>query len=108
MRAEGVRPTATLPSDQFRTLSTSNDTYQSPGQLEAVRAALTTPPGATLAVILPTGEGKSLVFHILARCLPVDPTTRPGVTLVITPTIALALDQERAAAAVRTSGGAPA
>lgn len=71
--------------------------YRSRAQRAAVRAALTTPPGGTAVVLLPTGEGKSLVFQLLARYLPADPNTLPGVTLVITPTTALALDQARAA-----------
>ena len=40
--------------------------YQSVGQRAAGRAALTTPAGATLAVGLATGEGKSLIFQLIA------------------------------------------
>lgn len=75
-------------------------TYRSLGQRAAVRAALSTPPGATLVVALPTGEGKSLIFQLVhaigftgddVRC------DRRGVTLVIVPTVALGVNHEFAA-----------
>ena len=68
------------------------DFYRSAGQRRALRAALSAPRGSTLVVSLPTGEGKSLVFHALAR---VGFGDGPGVTLVVTPTVALAADHER-------------
>lgn len=67
-------------------------TYQSVGQREAIRAILTAPPKATLVVNLPTGSGKSLCAHLPAQ-LKSEPI---GVTIVIVPTVALAIDQERA------------
>jgi len=73
------------------------ESYHSAGQRAAMRAALTTPPGATLLVCLPTGEGKSLIFHAIAKYGFGDGESGVGVTLVITPTVALALDHERAA-----------
>lgn len=63
-------------------------TYRGPGQALAVRSALHLPPGKTLVVVLPTGEGKSLVFHALAQAHP------DQVIAVVVPTVALALDQE--------------
>lgn len=69
-----------------------HETYQSVGQREAIRAILTSPPGATLVVNLPTGSGKSLCAHLPAQ-LESDPV---GVTIVVVPTVALAIDQERA------------
>jgi ATP-dependent DNA helicase RecQ len=65
--------------------------YQSAGQRASLRAVLTAPRGSTLVVSLPTGEGKSLAFHALARMGFGDGR---GVTLVVTPTVALALDHE--------------
>lgn len=59
------------------------------GQQQAVRAAFLIPPGETLLVTLPTGAGKSLVGF--APALLGWPTR--GLTLVVVPTIALALDQ---------------
>lgn len=84
------------PADQFLRRF-GHDSYQSPGQRAAVRAALTTPPGATLLVILPTGEGKSLVFQAVAKIGFGDLTDEDGVVLVLTPTVTLALDHARAA-----------
>lgn len=64
--------------------------YRCAGQREAVRAILTAPPGSTLAVNLPTGAGKSLCAYISAL------TNPTGLSVVVVPTTALALDQERA------------
>jgi superfamily II DNA/RNA helicase len=65
--------------------------FTSPGQREALRAAAFAPPGSTLLVALPTGAGKSLVGWGPALLgLPAR-----GVTLVVVPTVALGIDQER-------------
>jgi superfamily II DNA helicase RecQ len=65
--------------------------FTSPGQREALRAAAFAPPGSTLLVALPTGSGKSLIGWGPALLgLPVR-----GVTLVVVPTVALGMDQER-------------
>lgn len=80
-----------VPGDPFLSLL-GHETYQSVGQREAVRAILTAPLGATLVVNLPTGSGKSLCAHLPAQ-LKSDPR---GVTIVVVPTVALAIDQEQA------------
>jgi ATP-dependent DNA helicase RecQ len=54
-----------------------------PGQEEAIQPVL---DGRDTLVVMPTGAGKSLVYQ-LAACL------RPGVTVVISPLIALMKDQ---------------
>lgn len=74
--------------------------YRSSGQRMAVRAALAGEPGSTLAICLATGEGKSLVFQAIASLGLDEASTANGVTLVVTPTVALALDHERAATAL--------
>jgi len=67
-------------------------TYRNVGQQEAMRAILTAPAGATLAVNLPTGAGKSLCAQLPAMLL-----GKPrGVSVIVVPTVALAIDQERA------------
>jgi superfamily II DNA/RNA helicase len=66
------------------------DTYLCSAQRDAVRATLEAPPGSTLLVVMPTGSGKSLCAHLPAL---VD---EDGLTVVVVPTVALALDQERA------------
>jgi ATP-dependent DNA helicase RecQ len=71
-------------------------TYRSHGQKQAVRAALRTPPGGTLAICLPTGEGKSTVFHGISKSRFYQQVgTKSGTTIVVVPTVALALDHER-------------
>src|SRR5438552_12252223 len=75
--------------------------YRSVGQRAAVRAALTTPPGATLVVALPTGEGKSMIFQLVQKVgfAGSVPDSR-GVTLVIVPTVALGINHEQEAVRV--------
>jgi superfamily II DNA/RNA helicase len=70
--------------------------YRSVGQREAVRAILAAPPNATLTVNLPTGAGKSLCAHLPA----LFGVKGHGVTVVVVPTTALAMDQERAMASL--------
>lgn len=61
-------------------------TYKSFEQKIAVHTALNMPQGYTLLISQPTGGGKSLVTQMLA-------STSDGLTIVIVPTVALALDQ---------------
>lgn len=70
------------------------DAYLCAGQREAVRAALAAPAGATLVVNLPTGGGKSLCAHLPALL----GAEQGKLTVVVVPTVALALDQERSLA----------
>lgn len=74
--------------------------YRSRGQRAAVRAALSTPPGASLVVALPTGEGKSMVFQLIHEVgfAGSSAGTGTGVTLVVVPTLALGINHEREAA----------
>ncbi|MET3909997.1 ATP-dependent DNA helicase RecQ [Bradyrhizobium sp. S3.3.6] len=70
--------------------------YRSVGQRAAVRAALSTPPGGTTVVALPTGEGKSLIFQ-LAHSVGFTnskPSDGRSVTLVIVPTVALGVNHQ--------------
>lgn len=66
------------------------DGYKGPGQRLAIRSAFFLKPGGTLVVNLPTGTGKSLVAW--APTLLGDANK---LTIMITPTIALAIDQEK-------------
>jgi ATP-dependent DNA helicase RecQ len=91
------RLTDTVPGDPFLPARFKRDKYQSSGQRAATRAALTMPPGATLLVCLPTGDGKSFVFQTVAAFDFEGRSNAEGVTLVVTPTVALALDHERSA-----------
>ncbi|MEI7987380.1 MAG: protein DpdF, partial [Armatimonadota bacterium] len=63
--------------------------YQGPGQRLAIRSSFFLRPGGTLVVNLPTGTGKSLVAWAPALL-----SEQNSLTIMITPTIALAIDQE--------------
>jgi superfamily II DNA/RNA helicase len=77
---------APLPVDPA--MSRFIDEYRTPGQREAIRAALGQPAGTTLTVNLPTGTGKT--YAIVGPAL-----AHPGLTVVVVPTTALAIDQEK-------------
>lgn len=66
--------------------------YRSVGQREAIRAVLTTPESSTLVINLPTGSGKSLCAQLPALLR----SQIAGVSVIVVPTTALAIDQERA------------
>ena len=68
------------------------DKYRSVGQREAIRAVLTTPENSTLIINLPTGSGKSLCAQLPALLN----SRTSGVSVVVVPTTALSIDQERA------------
>ena len=76
--------------DATLTNYTSFRTYKNFEQKLAVHSALNLPHGDTLLISLPTGGGKSLVTQLLA-------SSSSGLTVVIVPTVALALDQYYAA-----------
>ena len=67
-----------------------------PGQEEIVRAVLA---GRDTLAIMPTGGGKSLCFQLPALCL-------PGLTVVVSPLIALMRDQVRALREAGVEAGA--
>jgi superfamily II DNA helicase RecQ len=77
--------------------SLGRDTYRSPAQQAAIRAAVSMPSGESLIVDLPTGEGKSSVFRVVAATgFAASPAgLPPGLVLVVVPTVTLALDHER-------------
>ncbi len=85
------RTDETVQGDPFlRAIDTSFSTYKTPGQRASVRSAMVLPAGATLVVNLPTGAGKTLAMLAAAE------TASPGMTsVIVVPTVALALDQER-------------
>ncbi|SEH06416.1 protein DpdF [Candidatus Venteria ishoeyi] len=91
--AEICRPHASVPGDPMLT-HLGYDTYRSVGQQRAIRSALCMPPGASLLVSLPTGEGKSLVFRLIDKIGFTD-SKLSGTTLVVVPTVTLALNHEK-------------
>lgn len=96
--------TALLKEIEFRNYeSTTGDSllslvgledYRCYGQCEAIRGVLNAPPASTLVINLPTGAGKSLCAQLPALA----ESRNYGVTVVIVPTTALAIDQENAMA----------
>ena len=81
------------PPDAVLLRLTKHPHYRIAAQKAAVRALLTQPAGSGLMVSMPTGSGKSLLFQIAASF---ERETTPGAcAIVITPTVALALDHER-------------
>jgi ATP-dependent DNA helicase RecQ len=76
--------------------------YRGLGQQASIRTALQSKPGSTVLVNLPTGTGKTMVAHSLCLFSPSD-----KLTLVITPTIALAIEQaDRAKVMLEEAGEA--
>lgn len=80
-----------IKTDTFVKNVTGFDTYTSPVQREALARILFMPEGDTMVVNLPTGSGKSLLFQLS----PLMDGLRSGLTLVVVPTISLAIDQAR-------------
>lgn len=78
------------PGDTILRTHTIFSTYKSFEQKLAVHTALSLPDGYTLLISQPTGGGKSLVTQMIA-------SVATGLSLVIVPTVALALDQYHAA-----------
>ena len=81
----------TVLADPFWAAALGHRWYLSLGQRQAARTVMLAPPGTTTLVCLPTGHGKTdVVFApILAAA------DEPGVSVVVVPTVALALDMER-------------
>ncbi|MEV0731913.1 protein DpdF [Polymorphospora sp. NPDC050346] len=80
-----------LPADPFWTEALGFGHYSSYGQREAARTLATAPGGGTVILCLPTGQGKTEVAW--ASTLPA--TRHGGVTVMVVPTVVLALDMER-------------
>lgn len=87
---DGAEPESASAGDATLIRHTGFSTYKSFEQKVAVHTAMNLPHGYTLLVSLPTGGGKSLVTQLLAA-------SSDGLTVVIVPTVALALDQYHAA-----------
>lgn len=87
----GCRVNESVGGDPFlRSVDPDIQRYRTPGQRAAVRSAMTLPPGGTLLVNLPTGAGKTLAMLAPARTAPLGSTS-----IIVVPTVALALDHQR-------------
>ena len=87
---ESIEPERASIGDNLLRKHTIFSQYKSFEQKIAVHTALNLPNGYTLLISQPTGGGKSLVTQMLS-------SVSDGMTLVIIPTVALALDQYHAA-----------
>lgn len=99
-------PGQDLPADPFFRAGVGHGSYSAPSQREAVRALALAPDGGNVVANLPTGTGKSAVAYAIAS---LRASRGPAVAVVVVPTTALALDQERAfqEIAAGTDRGAP-
>ena len=79
-----------VPADPAIADAFKHEFYLSVAQGEAIRSVMLAPPGGVFLVNLPTGGGKSLVGLSMAL---LGDTAGRGVTIVIVPTVALAIDQ---------------
>lgn len=79
-----------VPADPAIADSFKHEFYLSAAQGEAIRGVMLARTGAVLLVNLPTGGGKSLVGLSVAL---LGDTSSRGVSIVIVPTVALAIDQ---------------
>ncbi len=77
------------PADPFWRRTLGHTHYLSTAQRSAARTVALAPEGSTIIVALPTGRGKTDV--VWSRALARD----SGVTVVVVPTVVLALDMER-------------
>jgi ATP-dependent DNA helicase RecQ len=82
---------AAVPADPFMTSAFSHRTYKSTGQRQLARAVALAEPGSTLILSLPTGQGKTAVALAAGLVSP----EQSGLTVVVGPTVVLALDMER-------------
>lgn len=90
-KLEKFRSSEEVIGDGFLYNLTGYKTYRSSTQKILINAAMNMPDGSTLLGCMPTGEGKSLV-GIMPQYY-----ERKGTTIVIVPTVALAIDQSRSA-----------
>ncbi|MER6072740.1 protein DpdF [Streptomyces sp. NPDC001817] len=79
------------PADPFWKDILGYDRYLSKGQRQAARSVALMPPGETLLICLPTGHGKTPVA--LAGAMLAGRNS--GVSLMVVPTVVLAIDMER-------------
>lgn len=68
------------------------DQYKSTAQREAIRTILCAPQGSTVIVNLPTSSGKSLCAFLPSLMPMQDESGLPGLSIIVVPTVALALD----------------
>lgn len=88
------RPYEPAVGDGLLTRLTHFSSYRTPTQKAAARAVLTMPAGGSLMITMPTGAGKSLLFHLASLWWNEGKSTETTCAIVIVPTVSLALDHE--------------
>ena len=90
------KPDIKIEGDGFLRQASSGtlNAYKSLSQRVALHAAMSMPNGGSLLAILPTGEGKSLIGISGAVSRARAGSEQCGTTLVIVPTVSLAIDQQ--------------
>ena len=83
---QGPQPSEKFRAEAYLKRNLNFEQWMSPAQKEATWTVLNAPNGSTRIIVLPTGCGKSTGFWIL-------PTFTTGLSVVVVPTVALALDQ---------------
>lgn len=94
-----IRDYTEIPADPFWTEAHRLPTYRGEAQRQAARAVVLAEGGEALVLTLPTGRGKTAV--VWSKML----LATEGVTLVVVPTVVLALDMERRTKAEAESSG---
>jgi ATP-dependent DNA helicase RecQ len=98
-RSRYVRSLAAVEADPFWKAAIGHDYYLSVAQRQAARSVMLSPPGSTVLVVLPTGRGKTAVVWAPALL------RGEGVSVVVVPTVVLALDMERRTRALAEQQG---
>ncbi|WP_280335145.1 protein DpdF [Nocardia wallacei] len=80
-----------VPADPFMTSAFGHRSYKSVGQRQLARTVALAEAGTTLVLSLPTGQGKTAVALAAGLVSP----EQAGLTVVVVPTVVLALDMER-------------
>lgn len=92
------------PADPFWEAALGHTRYVSLGQRQAARTVALAPPGSTTIISLPTGQGKTDV--VLASIL-LTASRERSVSVIVVPTVVLALDMERRAREFVDAGQLP-
>ena len=95
--AHNSSPLVNLQTDPMIFQTTGFSQFRSIAQKIALYGALNTPDGYTTLISMPTGGGKSLITQAVSY-------QKEGLTIIIVPTVSLAIDQVRVAKKIIKTG----
>jgi ATP-dependent DNA helicase RecQ len=95
------RPSHACAADPFWRAALGYPRYLSLGQRQSARTVVLAPPGSTTIVCLPTGQGKTEVALAAALLA----SRNRGISVLVGPTVVLALDLERRIRALLSAQG---